>query len=196
MDQFLYWLAQGMGILVTVLCVINPLFKRKWQMLIVTASINLLGAFNNLILAGLGSAMVLCLVAVAQTVFNYIHTVKEEDVPLWEKIVFTVLYLACGIVGLLNATNFAPFANILLTLREILPVMGALFLMLSVFAPNAQSMRKFSLVSAIIWLVYYAIIASTTVFAEIFAIGTTCFALYKYREKPATENSEKPNATD
>lgn len=183
-EQFLYWLAQAMGILITVLCVIQPLFKKKWQMLIVTASINLFGAFNNLILVGLGSAVILCLVAVVQTVFNYFHTVREEQVPLWEKTVFTVLYLGCGIVGFLNATSFKIFADILLTLRELLPIMGALFLMISVFAKNAQNMRKFSLVSAVIWLIYYACILSTTAFAEIFAIATTCFALYRYRQIP------------
>ena len=188
-DQILYWTAQAMGILITVFCVVQPLFKKKWQMLIVTASTNLLGAFNNLILAGLGSAVILCLVAVAQTIFNYVHTRKEEEVPLWEKIVFTILYLGCGIFGFLNATSFAPFADILLSLREILPVTGALFLMISVFASNAQNMRKFSLVSAVIWLIYYAIILSTTVFAEIFAVATTCFALYKYRQVPKAENS-------
>ena len=189
-DQILYWTAQAMGILITVFCVVQPLFKKKWQMLIVTAAINLLGAFNNLILAGLGSAVILCLVAVAQTIFNYVHTRKEEEVPLWEKIVFTILYLGCGIFGFLNATSFAPFADILLSLREILPVTGALFLMISVFASNAQNMRKFSLVSAVIWLIYYAIILSTTVFAEIFAVATTCFALYKYRQISEAKTEE------
>ena len=67
--------------------------------------------------------------------------------------------------------------------------MGALFLMISVFASNAQNMRKFNLVSAIVWLIYYAIIGSTTVFAEIFAVATTCFALYRYRQVEASEEN-------
>ena len=189
-DNILYWAAQAAGILILVFCVVQPLFKKKWQMLIVAAAINLLGAFNNLVLVGLGSGVILCLVAVAQTVFNYVHTIKEEEVPLWEKIVFTVLYLGCGIFGFLTATSFAPFANVLLTLREILPIVGALFLMISVFASNAQNMRKFSLVSAIIWLIYYTCILSTTALAEIFAVATTCFALYKYRQLPEAKTEE------
>ena len=150
--MFWYYFAQVLGIIVTVLCIINPFFKKRWQMLINIAFMNILMAINFLILNKftIGSAIILNLVAIAQAVINYLHTQKNKTAPLWEQIIFSILYIGGGFWGLLNATGYAPFANIWLTLLELLPIIGALFNMLSVFAANTQSMRKFALGNAFI----------------------------------------------
>ena len=193
--DFWHYLAQVFGIVVTILCVINPFFKKKWQMLVNVAAMNTFMALNFLMLNDfkIGSAIILNVVAVLQAVVNYIHTRRGATAPRWEQIVFTVLYIGGGVLGLLNATGFKPFDNIWLTLLELLPVMGALCLMLSVFAPTEQGMRKFTLVNALIWSVYTAILLSTNFFAEILALISTSIALYKYRQKPDAAAKEEEN---
>lgn len=187
---FWYYFAQAMGIIVTALCIINPFFKKKWQMLVNIAAMNVLMAVNFLILNHftIGSAIVLNVVAIVQAVVNYFHTRNDKKPPLWEQIVFSVLYIGGGFWGLLNATGYAPFANIWMTLLELLPIVGALFNMLSIFAPKEQTMRKLGLGNALVWSVYTAILLSTNFFAEFFAAISSAVALYKYREKPAAKD--------
>ena len=186
-----YYFAQALGIIVTVLCIVNPFFKKKWQMLVNIALMNLFMAVNFLILNNLtiGSAVVLNLVAIAQVILNYFHTRKNEDVPLWEKILFSVLYVGGGFWGLLNATGYAPFSNVWITLLELLPILGAVFNMLAVFAPTPQALRRFSLGNASFWCVYTGILLSTSFFAEFFALVSSAIALYKYRAKPTEKEA-------
>lgn len=186
---FWYYFAQAMGIIVTVLCIINPFFKKKWQMLVNIAAMNVLMAVNFLILNHftIGSAIVLNVVAIVQAVVNYFHTRNGKKAPLWEQIAFSVLYIGGGFWGLLNATGYAPFANVWLTLLELLPIVGALFNMLSIFAPKEQTMRKLGLANAAVWSVYTAILLSTNFFAEFISVISSCIAIYKYREKPAAK---------
>jgi hypothetical protein len=70
------------------------------------------------------------------------------------------------------------YANLL----ELLPIIGAVILTFSIFAPNEQTTRKFLLANITIWAVYTALIGSTTFFAEVAAFITTATALYKYRK--------------
>lgn len=192
MPDFWYLFAQALGIIATVLCIINPFFKKKWQMLINIAVVNLFMAINFLILNDftIGSAIILNVVAIAQAIVNYVHTLKNQTPPLVEKILFTVLYVGGGMLGLLNATSFAPFDNIWLTLLELLPVIGAVFNMLSVFAPTEQTMRKFALANVCIWSIYTGILLSTSFFAEFLSVISTSIALYKYKKKPDIKNSD------
>lgn len=192
MPDFWYYFAQAMGIIVTILCIINPFFKKKWQMLINIAAMNIFMAVNFLILNNftIGSAIILNVVAIAQVIVNYIHTLKNQTPPLVEKILFTVLYVGGGMFGLLNATSFAPFDNIWLTLLELLPVIGAVFNMLAVFAPTEQIVRKFGLANASVWSIYTGILLSTSFFAEFLSVISTSIALYKYKKKPNIKNSD------
>lgn len=198
--DFWEYLGQGLGIVVTVLCIINPFFKRKWQMLINVAAMNVFMALNFLMLNDfkIGSAIVLNVVAILQAVVNYVHTRRASTAPRWEQIIFTVLYIGGGVLGLLNATGFKPFDNIWLTLLELLPVIGALCLMLSVFSPTEQGMRKFTLANALIWSIYTGILLSTNFFAEALSVVSTSIALYKYRVrvKGGTENVKESANSD
>ena len=62
---------------------------------------------------------------------------------------------------------------------------GALLLMVSVFAPDEQTTRKWLLGNAIIWTVYTAIVGSTAFFTDLICAFSTSMALYKYRKKKA-----------
>ena len=80
---------------------------------------------------------------------------------------------APGFVWAINTTN----------LLELMPIVGALMLMFSVFSKSEQTMRKFLLVNATIWTIYTAIVGSTAFFADFFAMCSTAAALIKYRKK-------------
>lgn len=184
--MFWYYFAQALGIIVTLQCFINPFFKKRWQMLVNVALMNVLMAANIFILNNftIGSAIILNIVALIQALINYFHDRRAKTAPLWEQIVFTVLYVGGGFWGLLNATGYNLFANVWQTLLELLPIIGALFNMLTVFASNTQTMRKFTLGNAAVWCIYTGILLSTNFFAEFVAFVSTAIALYKYRSKP------------
>lgn len=177
-----YIIGQAMGLASTVCTIILPFFKKKWQILALNIAVNLLLTLNFLLIGQFGSAMFLCLVAVVQSGISIVHNVKNTKVSLAETILFTILYVGFGVFGILTAPGFVPEINFP-NLLEILPIIGALMLMISVFAPDEQTTRKFLLANALIWTVYTAIVGSTAFFTDLVAAISTASALWKYRKK-------------
>ena len=177
-----YLIGQAMGLASTVCTIILPFFKKKWQILALNIAVNLLLTLNFLLIGQFGSAMFLCLVAVVQSGISIVHNVKNTKVSLAETILFTILYVGFGVFGILTAPGFVPELNFT-NLLEILPIIGALMLMISVFAPDEQTTRKFLLANALIWTIYTAIVGSTAFFTDLVAAISTASALWKYRKK-------------
>ena len=190
--MFWKYFADALGYVVTVMCIVAPFFKKRLSMLIGIAAMNAMMSVNFLILNDftIGSAIILNCVATAQAISGYVHDVRGKKPSRAEWALFLILYVGGGFVGLLNAVGYDIFANVWLTLLELLPIVGAIFLMLVVYAKDAQTMRKLTLCNAAIWCVYTAIIFSTTFFAEFFVLISTSAALYKYRKKPNSEHSD------
>ena len=63
-----------------------------------------------------------------------------------------------------------------------LPIIGALMLMFSVFAKGEQKTRFFLLLNSAAWLIYTAMIGSTIFYTSIASIVSTIIALWKYRK--------------
>ena len=178
----MYLLGQVLGVISTVCTVILPFFKKKWQILALNIAVNLLVAGNLTLIGQMGSGVFLCLVAVVQSVVSMVHTVKNTKVSTFESILFGVLYTGFGFFGLFTAPGFVPalsYENFL----ELMPIVGALMLMFSVFAKDEQTMRKFLLANASIWTVYTGLIGSTVFFTDLAAATSSILALYKYRKK-------------
>ena len=177
-----YIIGQIFGILSTVCTIILPFFKKKGQILALNIGINLLVAANMVLIGQIGSAIFLCLVAVVQSIVSMVHDTKGTPVSLGEKFLFLVLYVGFGIFGIVTAPGFVPelsWDNAL----ELLPILGALMLMFSVFSKDEQTLRKFLLANAGIWTVYTAIIGSTVFFTDLASTISTATALYKYRKR-------------
>ena len=177
-----YIIGQIFGLLSTVCTIILPFFRKKWQILALNIGINLLVAANMVLIGQIGSAVFLCLVAVVQSIVSMHHDNKGTPVSLGEKLLFLVLYVGFGIFGIVTAPGFVPelsWANAL----ELMPILGALMLMFSVFAKDEQTLRKFLLANAGIWTVYTAIIGSTVFFTDLASTISTATALYKYRKR-------------
>lgn len=172
-----YLIAQAFGIFATLCCFAMPLFKRKWQMLLVNVAGNLffilnlllLGAHNGNLFAN-ATAMIVNLVSLAQVLISYHHVQKGTPVTKAENIIFLLLYVGLGFVGFNRALDF-------------LPIIGSVFNMLAVFQKDEQKTRLLVLCNASIFCAYYIIIGSTSLLAELMAVVTTSVALIKYRKK-------------
>ena len=175
----LYYIAQAMGILATLFCFIMPLFKRKWQMLLINACGNLFFILN-LLLLGLhqgdilanATAMIVNLVSLVQVFISYWHVQKEKPVTVVENIIFLILYVGMGFIGFSRAL-------------DLLPIVASVFNMLAAFQRNEQKTRYLVLCNASIFCTYYIIIGSTSLLAELLAVVTTVIALIRYRKKEA-----------
>jgi len=165
-----YYAGQFFGILMTVCCLILPLFKKKWQMLVVTAAINACAVFNLILIGQIGSGAFLCIVGVVQALVSLWHVLKERPVSGKENILFLVLYLGVGAVG---------FRQML----DLLPMVAAVFNMLATFQRDEQKSRVYILINAVIFLIYYLLVGSTSAMAEVCIISTSVLALCRYRKK-------------
>ena len=173
-----YIIAQAFGIFATLSCFAMPLFKRKWQMLLVNVAGNLFFILN-LLLLGLhetgnlfanATAMIVNVVSLVQVLISYWHVKKETPVTTAENIVFLLLYVGLGFVGFNRALDF-------------LPIIASVFNMLAVFQKDEQKTRLLVLCNASLFCAYYIIIGSTSLLAELMAVITTLIGLIKYRKK-------------
>ena len=176
-----YIIGQILGLIATGQCIIEPFFQKKWQMLVNEIIENLCMALNYLLIGSVGSALFMCLVAAVQSFVSFLHTQKDTKVTVAEKVIFFILYVGCGFFGLFTAPGYVPGVNFQ-NMLELLPIIGAVLNMITVFVRDEQTTRKFLLSNALVWCVYTAVILSTTFFAELFAAVCAIIALYKYRK--------------
>lgn len=164
-----YYIGQALGIVATVCCFALPLFKKKWQMLLVSATSNLFFALNLILIGDVGSAIIVNLLAIVQTLLSLWHVQKDRPVTVAENIIFLIGYIICGSFGFHRAL-------------DVLPILGAIFNMLSVFQRDEQKTRILILLNASTFFIYYIVVGSTNMFAELLAVITTVIAMVKYRK--------------
>lgn len=164
-----YYIGQALGIVATFCCFALPLFKKKWQMLLVSATSNLFFALNLILIGDVGSAIIVNLLAIVQTLLSLWHVQKDKPVTVAENIIFLIGYIICGSFGFHRAL-------------DVLPIVGAVFNMLSVFQRDEQKTRILILLNASTFFIYYIVVGSTNLFAELLAAITTVIAMVKYRK--------------
>lgn len=177
-----YWIGQGFGVLSTITDISLPLFKKKWQMLVANFAVNLFLALNLVFLNRIGSGIFLFCVAMVQAVVNLIHTLRETKPAKLELAVFFVLYVGLGFYGLFTAPGYVPGINAS-NLRELLPIIGAVFSMLFVCTRDEQKARGFLLVCSSLWSIYHATILSTSFFGSFFGVITCVIAMIRDRKR-------------
>lgn len=165
-----YYIGQVVGILATVGCLALPLFKKKWQMLVALIAVNGLLALNLLLLGRISSGIIVNLLAVVQAGVTLWRVLRGKDTPVWENVLFLVLYVAGGALGFK-------------TLIDMLPIIGAVFNMLSTFQRNEQKSRFLLMLNAVAFASYYAILGSTSALAEAGVVVTSILAMIRYRKK-------------
>ena len=177
----MYILGQILGLIGTAVTIATPQFRTKIQILFCNASVNALNALSFAMLGQTGSAVYLCLIAIVQTLVSMWHEKKQTAVMLWETILFFILYAGFGFYGMISSDGFV-WAITLHNLLQLLPIIGAVMLMFSVFAKGEQKTRFFLLLNGAAWLVYTAAIGSTVFFTSVASIISTITALWKYRK--------------
>lgn len=177
-----YYIGQFFGLLTIVCSLIMPFLKKKWQLLWANIAINLLVILNMALIGQFGSAIFLCLVAIVQSVIALPRTKTGKEPGTPETVLFTVLYVSFGFLGIVTAPNFVWAMNYR-NLLELLPILGALSQMISVFVQDEQDTRKWLLCNAVFWVIYSAAVGSSVVFNDILAVISTSTALYKYRKR-------------
>ena len=177
----MYILGQILGLIGTAVTIATPQFRTKFQILFCNASVNALNALSFAMLGQTGSAVYLCLIAIVQTLVSMWHEKKQTAVMTWETILFFVLYAGFGFYGMISSDGFV-WAITIHNLLQLLPIIGAVMLMFSVFAKGEQKTRFFLLLNGAAWLVYTAAIGSTVFFTSVASIISTITALWKYRK--------------
>ena len=177
-----YYIGQFCGLLTIVCSVTMPFLKKKWQLLWANIAINALVILNMALIGQFGSAIALCLVAIAQSAIALPRAGTGREPSATETVVFTFLYLGFGFLGIITAPNFIWQINSR-NLLELLPILGALSQMISVFVPDEQNTRKWLLCNALFWVIYSAAVGSSVVVNDLLAVISTSSALYKYRKK-------------
>lgn len=165
-----YYIAQAIGIVVTLGAILNLQLKNKKHMLAVSAVVNVLAALNILLLDNLGSGVIINCVAVLQILLSMWHEKRGTDVTLAEKIVFLLLYIVGGALGYEKPI-------------DLLSIVAAVLYMLAMFQKKEQHIRLFLLGNMATWAVYHTVIGSTAVFAQLAGICSSLIALHRYRKK-------------
>ncbi len=169
--------SQILGLAVTLICLLSPHFKRKWQMLICTVTANILSGIGFLLIGEI-SATGVCAVAVLQAVFGIRHSLRGTRMGIAEILAFSALFVAGGLLPYLVAGTLSEFRPL-----NALPIFGALLLMCSIAQTKEQRMRLFGLANGITFTVYDAILKSTHIFAQIIGIISCLTALLHYRKR-------------
>ena len=178
----MYLLGQICGLIGTLITVLMPQCKKKTHMSFCTAAVNGLNALNFTLIGELGSSVFLCLVAVVQSFVSVWHEKRKTEVSTMETVLFFLLYVGFGFYGMMLSDGFQWAINGKFLL-ELLPIIGALMLMLSVFAKGEQKTRFFLLLNGTAWLAYTAAVRATAFFTCVAAIVSALIAMVKYRKK-------------
>jgi len=174
-----YLVAQIAGIAATACCLILPLFKHKWQMLTTSIAANIFFVLNIFLLEGLTTAAILNTVATGQAILALWYNGHDKPVTIVENTIFLVIYIAFGVMGFRR-------------LIDIMPLVATVLNMFTTFQRDERRSRYLILSTATIYSAYFAIIGSTSIFAELCAIVTTLIAMYRYRQ--AKPEARKENA--
>ncbi|MBR3704769.1 MAG: YgjV family protein [Oscillospiraceae bacterium] len=168
-----YYIGQALGLIGTLCCLILPFMKKKWQMLALTALVNVFCALNLVLIGEVGSVILIYVVAVVQTIVALWHLKRDTAVTRAENIIFLVLYVVCG------ALDLGAFV-------DAIPIVGAVFHMLATFQRDVQKTRVLLLFNSLTFMVYYALVGSTSVFSTLVTMTSTLLAMYHYRKKKTT----------
>lgn len=176
MDQ----LGQLCGVLGTIITILQPQLRSKVHILLCCMLVNALNGLNFALIGQTGSAVFLCLVAIVQSGVSIWHERQGRGAARWEAALFFGLYTGFGLAGVVCTEGFA-WALSWHNAVELLPTVGAVMLMLSVFARSAQKTRVFLLLNGAAWVIYSAAVGAAVFFSCVVSVISSAAALWKYQ---------------
>ncbi len=165
--EWKYILGQAIGLLATLSCLLLPLWKKKWQMLLCNAVGNFLFGVN-LLLIGEPRSLLIYAVAVIQSLVVLWCCQKEKRIHKAVNVLFLALYVLGGALGYALPV-------------DLLPIVGSVFNMLATFQRDEQKTRWLLLVNTSVFFVYYILVGSSSVLATVVTMVSTILALWRYK---------------
>ena len=89
-------------------------------------------------------------------------------------------------------TGFLQFSSAL----DLMPIVGALLLMVAFFQKKEQHIRWFSLANVVVWIVYDVIVKSSAVISQLVCLASLLTALFRYRSGRETVNQNQEKGSD
>ena len=184
-------IADLLGYAVTVLCLLSPQMKRKWQILMIAVFANTLSGVNFLLL-GQVSAVGVSVAAVAQALLGMRRSKDTNGAtPLPEVLGFGALYVLGGLLPFIIGRTMSQFGAL-----DAMPIFGALLLCASMAQTKEQHMRLFALANSVVFVIYDIIIHSTQVYAQIITIVSIVVALIRFEMQRRTAAKPQDAADD
>jgi len=165
----IYSIGQFFGILASVCCIVIPLLQKKRHMLLATAAVNTFFALNLLMIGESGSGLLINCLAVIQAVIALWSFEKDRPITTTENVLFLFLYVLTGALGFGSAI-------------DLLPMVGAVLNMLTIFQRDVRKSRYLLLCNASAFLIYYWLLHASSAIAELCAVIANLAAIHKHRK--------------
>lgn len=179
--QIIELVGQILGVLIIALSVASAQLPKRWQILLGLAGVNLLTVFNQLFV-GSGFAVALaCALATVHCPINAYKAKKGIRTPVWENVIWSVLYFSTWIVGIVLAT-LAGSASWM----DIFPLFGIITFILSVVLPKERDVRIFTFANSFVYFIYNILNLNIAALSQLFTMISAVIALVRYREKKPT----------
>ena len=173
---------QAFGVLAIITGVISMQLSKRWQMLLMLALLNLWLVINQLCLGMSFSAIIGCGLAAIHCPISAYQAKKGRPTRLWENILWSVLYFAAWGLGLFLSAQMGAASWM-----DILPFFGTLTFVISVFVPKERDVRIFTLLNALVYLVYNALCWNIAAVSQVLTIISVIVALIRYRKEASGE---------
>jgi hypothetical protein len=182
---------QAFGVLAIVTGVISMQLSKRWQILLALAFLNLFLVFNQLFLGMSFSAIIGCGLAAIHCPVNAYKVKRGKPAGRAENVIWSVLYFASWGVGLYISARMG-----IASWLDILPFFGVLTFIISVYVPRERDVRIFTLLNALVYLVYNALNMNIAAVSQVLTIISVIVALVRYRERASVEAVEECDKTE
>ena len=169
---------QALGVLAIIISVVSMQLKKRWQILLALAMLNLSLVFNQIFLGMSPSAILGCALASVHCPISAYKVKKGMTITRLENIIWSVLYFVSWGVGLYLAAQMGVISWL-----DALPFLGIVTFICSVFVPKERDVRIFTLLNSLVYLVYNALNLNIAAISQVLTIISVVVALIRYREK-------------
>ena len=181
-----FYIAQGLGVLTTIIAACMVQFKSVKLILLGQLSTNLLTAISYILLGGLSGGGI-CLIAIVQSSVMFFYAQKNKKPQWWVLGVFIAAYVSCSVIYYKSPI-------------DIFPAISAVCFAVSITMPTPFLARMWFVFNPISWVVYdiktraygnlliHAVVFVSTVIALIRVDD-----IFKLKKR---KNAEKTEATE
>lgn len=189
--QIFILIGQIFGVLSIIVSVVSMQLAKRWQILLALSLLNVLLVFNQLFLGMSFSAIISCGLAAVHCPINAYKVKKGKAERLAESVIWSVLYFASWGVGLYVSARMG-----IASWMDALPFFGILTFIISVYVQKERDVRIFSLLNALVYLVYNALNLNVTAISQLLTIISIIIALIRYREKKPAVKANAPTTKE